>query len=91
MAVVITIPNRSPVMLTVSEVARRLGANPRDISNLFYVRKLRDDLCPIVGGRRLIPDHYLAMIAMALRRAGKNTMSPSTTHIDAAPATEETL
>ncbi len=78
-------------MLTVSEVARRLGANPRDISNLFYVRKLRDDLCPIVDGRRLIPDHYLDMIAMALRRAGKNTTSRSTTHIDAAPATEAAL
>jgi hypothetical protein len=41
--------------LSVSEAARRLGAKPKDISDLFYRRALRDDLCPIVAGRRLIP------------------------------------
>src|SRR5689334_20191585 len=44
--------------LSVSDAARRLGANPRDISDLFYKRQLRDDLCPIVAGRRLIPESY---------------------------------
>lgn len=58
-------------MLTVSDVARRLGASPRDISDLFYRRLLRDDLCPIVGGRRLIPESYLEMICMVLRRHGR--------------------
>jgi hypothetical protein len=43
---------------------------PRWISDLFYLRELRGDLCPIVGGRRLIPRDYLPMIAMALRRRG---------------------
>lgn len=57
--------------LTVSEVARRIGARPRDISDLFYTRSLRDDLCPIVGGRRLIPPSYVSVIAASLRRAGK--------------------
>jgi hypothetical protein len=57
--------------LAVSEVARRLGANPRDVSDLFYRRRLRDDACPIVGGRRLIPADYVAIIEMALRRAGR--------------------
>jgi hypothetical protein len=57
--------------LSVSEAARRLGANPKDISDLFYRRELRDDLCPIVAGRRLIPDDYLDMIRMALRRHGR--------------------
>ena len=38
--------------LSVSEVARRLGANPQDISALFYKRKLRDDLCPIAALRK---------------------------------------
>ena len=58
----------------VSEAARRLsrclGAEipPRDISDLFYKRQLRDDLCPIVGGRRLIPDDYLPTIQKALLR-----------------------
>ena len=61
---------------TVSEAARELegmvngGVRPRDISTLFYQRELRDDLCPIVGGRRLIPRNYLDVIAMALRRKG---------------------
>ena len=56
--------------LSVSEAARRLGARPRDISDLFYRRRLRDDLCPIVAGRRLIPETYVEVIALALRRAG---------------------
>ena len=57
--------------LSVSEAARRLKARPRDISDLFYRRHLRDDLCPIVGGRRLIPEDYLGMVAAELRRAGR--------------------
>lgn len=57
--------------LSVSEAARRLRARPRDISDLFYRRRLRDDLCPIVGGRRLIPEDYLDMIADKLSRSGR--------------------
>ena len=57
--------------LSVSEAARRLGARPKDISDLFYRRRLRDDLCPIVAGRRLIPESYVDMIGMALKRAGR--------------------
>jgi hypothetical protein len=57
--------------LTVSEAARRLGARPRDITDLFYRRFLRDDLCPIVGDRRLIPEDYLPQITAALRRKGR--------------------
>ncbi len=53
---------------SVSEVARQLGVKPREISDLFYCRELRDDLCPIVAGRRLIPDTYLQEIADVLRR-----------------------
>ena len=65
--------------LSVSEAARRLGAKPRDISDLLYKRQLRDDLCPIVAGRRLIPATYLDMIARALRRAGRTLVTPSIT------------
>ena len=54
--------------LSVSEVARRIGANPKDISDLFYRRELRDDLCPIVAGRRLIPESYIPVIKVALKR-----------------------
>ena len=46
--------------LNVSEAARRLGAVPRDISDLFYKRELRDDLCPVV-------DVVLDRIGEALR------------------------
>jgi hypothetical protein len=58
--------------MTVSEAARRIpGARPRDISQAFYDRLLRDDIAPLVGGRRLIPESYLPVIEMVLRRAGK--------------------
>ena len=56
--------------LSVSDVGRRLGVRPSRITQLFYERKLRDDLCPIVAGRRLIPPEYIEVIAMELRRKG---------------------
>ena len=59
------------VNFSVSEAARKLEANPKDISDLFYRRELRDDLCPVVAGRRLIPEHYLDAIRTALKRAGR--------------------
>ena len=57
--------------LLVSEVARRIGARPKDISDLFYRRELRDDLCPVVAGRRLIPAGYVDVIHRVLRRHGR--------------------
>lgn len=54
----------------VSGVARQLGARPRDISRLFYERLLDDATCPIVAGRRLIPDSYVPVIAAALCSRG---------------------
>ena len=53
--------------LSISEVARRFGVRPRDISDLFYQRRLSDEVCPVVGGRRLIPLDYLPEIEAALR------------------------
>ena len=58
------------ILLSVSDVARRLGVRPAQITQLFYERRLRDDLCPIVGGRRIIQPEYVAVIAMELRRKG---------------------
>ena len=55
---------------SVGDVARRLSVPPAKITQLFYERRLRDDLCPIVGGRRLIPPEYVEIIAAALRRKG---------------------
>jgi hypothetical protein len=54
--------------LSVSEAARRIGARPKDISDLFYQRKLDDQRCPIVAGRRLIPEDYLPVVEATLRR-----------------------
>lgn len=59
-----------PTPLSVSDVARRLNVRPGQITALFYEERLRDDLCPIVGGRRLIPESYVDVIAMELRREG---------------------
>jgi hypothetical protein len=57
-----------PTHLSVSEVARRLGRRPRDVSDLFYQCVLSDECCPVVGGRRLIPIEFVPVIVEALRR-----------------------
>lgn len=57
--------------VTVSEAARRIGVRPRDISDLIYNRVLRDDIMPIITGRRMIPVSYLPQIVAALERAGR--------------------
>jgi hypothetical protein len=57
-------------MLSVGQVADRLRCRPRDVTSAFYERKLRTDLCPVVSGRRLIPEDYVPMVAMVLRRNG---------------------
>ncbi len=67
-------------LLSVGDVARRLNVRPSQVTQLFYERRLRDDLCPIVGGRRLIPQDYVDVIAMELRRKG----------IDVRPVSETT-
>lgn len=63
-------------LLSVGDVARLLAVRPSQVTQLFYERRLRDDLCPIVAGRRLIPPDYVTVIAMELRRKGIK-VSPS--------------
>jgi hypothetical protein len=60
-------------LLSVGGAAKLIGhgISAKDISVLFYGGALRDDLCPVVAGRRLIPLNYVATIAAALRRRGK--------------------
>jgi hypothetical protein len=60
------------VHLTVSEVARLLGVRPRDVSDLFYQRRLSDDLCPVIGGRRLIPRTYVPAVEAALSERSRH-------------------
>ena len=57
-------------LMCVGDVAKLLGVKPAQITALFYERRLRDDLCPIVGGRRIIPSEVVEVIAMELRRKG---------------------
>jgi hypothetical protein len=62
--------------LSVGQAADRLSVGlgqtvkPRQLSALLYDRELRDDFCPLVGGRRLIDPEYLSEIARVLRRKG---------------------
>lgn len=56
--------------VSVGDVARTLRVRPSQITQLFYERRLSDDHCPIVAGRRLIPPDYISIIAMELRRKG---------------------
>jgi hypothetical protein len=67
--------------LTVSDVARQYGVPPRVVSDLFYQRVLSDGVCPVVGGRRLIPASYIPVIeAVLLARSPEGGDScPSTT------------
>lgn len=57
-------------MATVGEIAKRYGVQPWRITQLFYAGKLRDDLCPILSGRRFIPDDYVPQVVAALKRQG---------------------
>jgi hypothetical protein len=56
---------------TISDLARELGCRPRDISDLFYARKLDESCCQSAGGRRLIPPDYQSVVRQALADAGK--------------------
>ena len=66
---------------SISEVARRCGVPPPVISNLFYHRVLDDRVCPIVGGRRLIPAHYITEIERVLRERGLIDDRPEEAHV----------
>ena len=62
--------------LSVSETADELSVQlgqpvkPRWISTLLYDKELRDEFCPMIGGRRLIDREYLGEVARVLRRKG---------------------
>ena len=58
-------------LMSVTEVADAIGAVPKSISDLFYRRKLDVSICPLIGGRRLIPRSYVPKIEAELLRLGK--------------------
>jgi hypothetical protein len=63
--------------LSVSEAAARLGAKPRDISDLFYRRIANEAVCPLVCQRRAIPESYLTILQGILKKHGKLLRKPA--------------
>ena len=57
-------------VFSVGDVARQLEVRPSRVTQLFYEGRVRQDRCPVVAGRRLIPADMVDVIAMALRRKG---------------------
>jgi hypothetical protein len=58
-------------MLTVGEVADRIGAKPFDVTTLLYHRVVDITRCPLERRRRRIPLDMVPTIAEALRERGK--------------------
>ena len=57
--------------LSVGEAARLCNArSPKDVTALFYRGEVRDDIWPIVGGRRVIPRESMPPLEMVLKRKG---------------------
>ncbi len=61
--------------LFVGEVARRLNARPKDITDAFYRGLLSASICPLIGNRRCIPPEYVDHIAAVLRRKQRQASS----------------
>jgi hypothetical protein len=62
---------RPPVkLLSVGNVADLFGVAPWKVSYLFDRRRLSGEMCPMVGGRRLIPEDYLPIVRRELVRMG---------------------
>lgn len=60
-----------PMFHSVSGLARHFGVAPRKISDLFYARRLDDERCPVIDGRRIIPADYVPTVEAALHDAGE--------------------
>jgi len=56
---------------SISDLARELGCRPRDISDLFYARKLDESRCHRLAGRTLIPVDYVPAVRQALKASGR--------------------
>jgi hypothetical protein len=60
----------SPPGVFISSLARKWKLPPHVLSNLFYRRVLDDAICPVAGGRRVIPNDYVPVIERVLRERG---------------------
>lgn len=54
--------------LFVGQAAQRLGTTPIVLSHMLYTKAELASLCPINGGRRVIPIAVLPQLAAALSR-----------------------
>ena len=59
------------VVFSVTDTARMVGCRPRDVSDAFYAGVLDDSKVLHIGGRRVIPEAYVATIREVLTRLGK--------------------
>lgn len=57
--------------LTVGEIAKRWRVPPKLISDALYARAVRDDLAPVMSGRRMVHESAVPVLEMVLRRSGK--------------------
>lgn len=60
-----------PDFVGVADAARRIGARRVDVSKVIYDGAIREDLAPLVGGRRLVRVDALEQVRAALVRRGK--------------------
>ncbi len=58
------------MVTSVSALARRFGVSPRTLSALFYNRVFDDATCPVIDGRRVIPESYVPTVEKELRDRG---------------------
>jgi hypothetical protein len=54
--------------LGVREAAERVGCLPRELSDDIYSGRLDRDRCPLIAGRRVIPESYLPEIQALIQR-----------------------
>jgi hypothetical protein len=52
-----------------TQLATQIDVAPRLISDLFYSGKLDRSRCPIIAGRRLIPEDYVLVVERVVREA----------------------
>ena len=54
--------------LSIGEAALRLNATPKQLTDGMYRRWFDNIRCPIVSGRRMIPEDYLDEMSAVLRQ-----------------------
>ena len=58
-------------LLSITQAAEQLGVKPKVLSDLFWLRELDRERCPLIGRTRAIPPDYLPEIRAILVAKGK--------------------